>query len=78
MKISVWIAVSVLGLSIIIFQFLLPDLVPNTIDKALSQDNSQYVGVDILLKVALIVYLFVGYILFIGGIVASFISYKRC
>ena len=77
MKLNGWIWTSILGLLVIIFQILMPDLVPDAILKLLSQDTSQFIGLNPVLQAFLIIWIIGGYVLLITGIVGAVISHKR-
>ena len=70
--------VPIIGFFWIVFQLSLPDLVPELIDYLLMLDNSHYFGLAFLLKATLFVYEIGGMVLFVGGIIAMIVSYRRC
>ena len=70
-----WITVSIFGLIDIMLQLLMPDLVPEFIESSTS--NSTYIGVSAVGKAAFILYVFGGYVLFIGGLIMAFRSYRQ-
>ena len=76
MYVLVWAIIAVLGLLIIIIQLMMPDLVPPYIEDLII-NNSRYAGVVPLLKAFLYFWLFGSYVMFVGGIVAAFVSYGR-
>jgi hypothetical protein len=71
------ISVSIVGLLVIILQLLLPDPVPEAINRLLSRDLSHFVGLEFVLKAFLFLWVVVGYILLVAGIVGTFFSYRR-
>ena len=73
-----WIAVSIAGLLIIIFQLLMPDLVTGSILDILSDNTtSQFKGVQPVLQAFLIFWIISGYVLLFAGIVGAVITYRR-
>ena len=72
-----WIIASIFGLFIIIFQLLMPDLVTGAVLDILSDNTtSHFIGLRPALQAFLILWIIGGYVLFIGGIVGTFISYR--
>ena len=64
-KVNGWIWASIIGLIIIFLQFLMPDLVPGAVAKLLSRDNSQFPGLEPVLKAFLFLRVIGGYVLFL-------------
>ena len=69
MDVLVWVIVAVVGLLMTLIQLMMPDLVPPIIDDLII-GASRYTSVVLLLKAFLYFWLFGGYLMFIGGIVA--------
>ena len=65
----------VVGLFIIIWQFLFPDLIPNLVMASIKPSNAY--GVNALLKAFLIVYTYSGLASFIISIMTAFFTYRR-
>lgn len=70
-----WLIVSFFGFIDILLQFIMPDFIPELIEKATA--NSTYIGVSFLGNATFILYIFGGYILFIGGLIMAFRSYRQ-
>lgn len=69
---------SVIGVIILIWQFVFPDPIPELIIKLIERDNSAFVGLDITLKIFLLLYTVSGMASLLIGIVTAFITHKRC
>jgi hypothetical protein len=69
--------IAIFGVLIIIIQLLFPDPVPAAINNMLSQDTSQFIGFTFVLKAFLFLWVIIGYVLLIGGIVTMVISNRR-
>lgn len=70
-----WGIIAIIGLIDIFLQFVMPDLVPDFIEKATA--NSSYFGVSFLGEMTIILYVIVGYIFFIGGFFMAIRSYRQ-
>ena len=73
-----WICTGIAGILIIGIQLLIPDLVPDAINKILSDNTStQFIGVSPVTKATLAIWNICGFALFIAGVFGTFISYRR-
>lgn len=72
-----WSVVAVFGLIDIFLQFTMPDLIPDAIKSAFVTNSSQFIGYNALLQIILFLYLFGGYIAFIGGIFMALRSHSK-
>lgn len=64
----------VVGIFIIFWQFIFPDLIPDLVMASIKPDN--FVGVNFLLEAFLLLYRLSGLASFITGIVTAFFTYK--
>ena len=55
----------------------MPNLVPDFITSAFVDNDSEIIGVNILLQAMLIIYMVVGYILFLGGLFMALVTHKH-
>ena len=76
-KTKAWLSVSLFGLLIVAVQLLLPDPVPDAINKLLAKNYSHFVGLEFTLKAFLFLWVIGGYVVFLGGVVGAFLSYRR-
>ena len=76
-KYAVSITWLVAGLIIIIYQFVFPDPIPELIMKLIERDNSNFVGLDFVLKAFFLLYMISGMASLFIGIVTAFFAYRR-
>ena len=66
----------VIGLFIILWQFVLPDPIPELVMNLIERDNSMFIGLDFTLKAFLTLYIVSGMISLIIGIVTAILAYR--
>ena len=76
-KISKWVFAPIFGLIWILLQLEFPDPVPEFINNLITMDNFHYTGLNIALNIVLIIYVLGGWVLLIGGIIVTAMSYSR-
>ena len=74
---AVSITFSVVGLIILVYQFVFPDPIPDLVIKLIERDNSMFIGLDFVLKAFLLLYMISGIASLFTGIVTALFIYKR-
>ena len=67
----------VIGIAILIWQFIFPDPIPDLVTRLINQGYSEFAGLDFTLKAFLLFYTISGFISIVASFMTAFLTFIR-